>query len=324
MRDGRLSASNVKDQPKWEIKTRTLEHAPDGSPDSRENVGIGEWVELRVVPETIANVEWIIKGGSILSNRFGNPSILIMGGDAGKLSMSVKVHDAPHTASPAFKKHPPQNKWRRLESELQVLETLADKPSAFEAQCNMIDFDAHLYEGLAEARSQSTRRLTRLLNDISALSRRAPGANSWIRIQTSVLESASLRLGVCLDSNADKSKLEKDFWDLLHACTITLECQYKQFKQARSNASNPVENKKPPVVRGDYERSEYIGLKGPRAVASAFSGSLPKLRYLLYVQVLNALPGATSEQQRKALIQHGFSKKEADLLLSDLDCHFKS
>ena len=62
--------------------------------------------------------------------------------------------------------------------------------------------------------------------------------------------------------------------------------------------------------------------KGPIAVASAFSSILPDVRYLLYVQVLNALPKTTQEQKRMILIKHGFSKAESALLLNDLECRF--
>lgn len=108
---GAVLADDKKNEPQWEIVTRTLAHAPDGSPDSRKQLGIGEWVELRVVPETISNVEWIIKGSAMVSNRFGNPTILMSGytrsgsGFAeGKISIEAIVHDEPQAALPASKK----------------------------------------------------------------------------------------------------------------------------------------------------------------------------------------------------------------------------
>ena len=309
-------------KPPFKIQTRTLNHAPDGNPDSRLDVGIGERIELKAIPETIGYVEWIVEGGS-LTNRFGNPTVLIAGGDAGKLSISAKVHDEPHAASPHSKKNASTEKWRLLEAQLQELEKLADKPSAFESHCDTINNGTLLYEGLAEAQGESLKRFGRLLNDISDLSRRAPGSNSWARIQSKILEASAMRLGVCLDSTADKSRLEKDFWALLHTCASTLECQHQQFEKARRNAKTHVQIEKPPADPLNYERSGYMVFpKGPIAVASAFSSILPDVRYLLYVQVLNALPKTTQEQKRMILIKHGFSKAESALLLNDLECRF--
>ncbi|MBN8417277.1 MAG: hypothetical protein J0L73_00020 [Verrucomicrobia bacterium] len=315
--------SNGKDEPEWKIVTRTLEHAPDGSPDSRTNFGIGEWVELKVEPQTISNVEWIIGGDCIVSNRFGNPSLLICGGGAGSLSLSAKVHDEPQAATSQPPKKQSKKKWLQLDTELQGLEKIADQPSAFSAQCSVIDDEGHLYEGLQEFQGEEVSRYIRLLNDLSRLSYRATGTSSWVAIQSSVLESSAMRVGLYLDSTADKNKLGKDFWDLLRTCTTTLNCQYKQFEEARRNANKRVENDKPPAVTLGLGGNGLVAPTGPAAVAGAFARGLPKLRFLLYVQVLNALPGTTRGQQKEALGRHGFSKDEADLLLNPLECSFK-
>lgn len=310
-------------KPRFEIKTRTLGHAPDGSPDSRRDVGIGERVEIKVVPETIGYVEWVIQGDAVESNRFGNPAIVFMGGSPGAVSFSVCVHDAPRAAPPSFKKIPAMEKWRRLEAQLMEIEKLAGQPSAFESHCDKICADVLLHEGLEAAARESLARFSLLLEEISDLSRRAPGSSSWAEIQSQLLEASALRLGACLDSTAEKSALEDDFWKLLHACTVTLDCQYKQFEVARRNARKRIKNDSPPAVLVGTDGNGVVLPKGPAAVASAFGNSLPDLRYLLYVQVLNALPGTTRGQQKEALGGHGFSKDEAELLLNPLECFFK-
>jgi hypothetical protein len=302
-----------KAEPDFEIKTRTLGHAGDGSPDSRDTVGIGEWVELSTVPETISNVEWVIKGDSRVTNRFGNPTILIVG-DGGEVTIAATVHDTPQSA----KQPPPdvelQHKWQELEEKLDVLAKLADKPAAFEAKCEKLAFSPVMYSGLAGLQYENCDRIVLVLSNTNATAHAVPISYGWVRIQTKILEAAALRLGTILDSTADKNRLRDDFWQLLHACVISLECQNKQFEDAGGEANAEALGGNGKEFYGALEYARKVG-------ANAFSVVLPDLRYLMYVQVLNALPKTTLEQKKTVLIKHGFSEKEAKFLLEDADCH---
>ncbi|MDI1311730.1 hypothetical protein [Prosthecobacter sp.] len=50
-------------------------------------------------------------------------------------------------------------------------------------------------------------------------------------------------------------------------------------------------------------------------MANALSGRLSTLPFLLYVQIRNALPGASAKKQAEVLSEHGFSKQEIDRIL---------
>lgn len=310
------TTSDGKDAPKWEIKTRTLAHAPDGSPDSRSTFGIGEWVELKIVPETIAHVEWIIKGGSMVTNHFGNPSILIVGYDGGKFSVSAKVHDTPQSRQSPAPDLDDKHKWLELDGKLEALTKEAGQPGAFEARCQKLIPISTLYQGLAGMEGEEVDRIVRLLRDMNALSRKVSVSCCWARTQTKILETACLRLGRCLDGAADKSELGGDFWLLLQVCVGTWECQNKQFEDAGGEANAEALSGSAGEFLGDFEYGRKVG-------ATVFSTNLPHLHYLLYVQVLNALPAMGLEQRKKALIKHGLSEDQADFLLRDMDCYFE-
>ncbi len=133
-------ASNGKDEPKWEIKTRTLAHAPDGSPDTRWDWGFGEWVELTVVPDSAKSVEWEIKGQARVSNRFGNPTLLMVGYGKGEgpISIGAFVNEPWHPAPPvpevpADKKAEAETRRKNQRAELASLSTLPGKPEKFSA-----------------------------------------------------------------------------------------------------------------------------------------------------------------------------------------------
>jgi len=50
-------------------------------------------------------------------------------------------------------------------------------------------------------------------------------------------------------------------------------------------------------------------------VANALHSFLPRMRYLLFVQALNAFPSVPVEKVKEGLLKQGFTKTEADFLL---------
>lgn len=308
--------SHGKDAPKWEIKTRTLAHAPDGSPDSRQTFGIGEWVELKVIPETISNVEWIVEGDSRVTNRFANPTILIVGCDGGQFSIGATVHDIPQSRQAPQPDLDDKHKWLELEAKLEKLAKEADKPGAFEDRCEKLIPTSTLYQGLVGMEGEEVDRIVRLLREMNALSRKVPISCCWARTQAKILETACLRLGRLLDTTADKSKLGDDLWLLLQVCVLTWECQNKQFDDAGGEANAESLSGNAREFLGDLEYGRKLG-------ATVFSTNLPHLHYLLCVQVLHALPAMGLEQRKKALFKHGLSEDQADFLIRDMDCYFE-
>jgi hypothetical protein len=298
---GAVTAAEKKIQPKWEIKTRTLLHA-EGYPDSRDTWGLGEWVELKVVPATISNVEWVVEGDVIVSNRFGNPSILVVQG-GGKTSLSAIVHDEPQAASQAPPASPPQDKWQRLAAELPVLEKMADKPTDFEAYCTKVHNGLYPMLERSSIEAADMAFFIRLLQETDRLSLVFPDSFYWSRIRGVVADAAGMRLAVCLDGTADKSKLGTIFWDLFRACVTNMESLKRRFEDAGGEAN-----------------STFVGNDGPvggkKAVANALSSPLSTLPFLLYVQLRNALPHASGSELKAALQEHGFSKGEITILLN--------
>jgi hypothetical protein len=298
---GAATAADKKVQPKWEIKTRTLLHA-EGYPDSRKTWGLGEWVELKVVPATISNVEWVVEGDAIVSNRFGNPSILVVQG-GGKSSLSAIVHDEPQAASQAPPTSPPQDKWQRLAAELPVLEKMADKPADFEAYCTKVHQSLYPKLELSSIQAADMAFFIRLLQGTDRLSLISPGSFYWAEIRGVVADAAGMRLAVCLDNTADKTKLGGEFWDLLRACVANMESLKKQLTSAVAEfngITDPLEKEK----------------NGRNAAATTLRNHLSTLPFLLYVQLRNALPHASGSELKAALQEHGFSKGEITILLN--------
>lgn len=312
--------SHGKDEPKWEIETRTLAHAPDGSPDSRKQFGIGEWVELKVVPETVANVEWVIKGSAMVSNRFGNPTILMVGYtrsagalDAGQVSIEATVHDQPQAAVPAPKKsgkdqRAAESRRESQRAELVTLSALADKQNEFDSVCAKIYEEIFLFEPLDETQPSDMAYYIKTLPELDNLSLKVLGSYQWAGIQRSFAENAALRLAVCLDGTADKSHLSEDFWKLLHASIVHLQSLYKQFEAAGGEA-NSMGHLGISVITPEARKNQ---------TANALRSGLRNTRALLYVQVINAFPGVPLEKRKKALIDRGFTNGEASFLLEML------
>lgn len=304
------SLMHGKDEPKWEIETRTLAHAPDGSPDSRSTFGIGEWVEIKIVPETIANVEWMIKGGSMVTNRFGNPSILIVGYDGGEFSLEANVYEEPHADVADSKDAAAKSKWLGLVTALQTLEKVAAKPAEFESHCEAVQKTLYPLYDQSSIQALEMGAFIRLLGEMDRLSPGFPDAYSWARLRGAAAEASALRLGVCLDSTADKSKLEPAFWDLLRACVTNLENLNKQFEAAGGEANSTAR-----IFSGPPPFAGYNPMLGKNAVANALSNRLSTLPFLLYVQVRNALPGASANKIKEVLLERGFTQEEIARLL---------
>lgn len=299
-----------KDEPKWEIKTRTLAHA-EGYPDSRSTFGIGEWVELKVVPETIANVEWIIEGDGVVTNRFGNPAILIVGSDGGKFSLGAVVHEDPQAQAPESKNSGASNKWRALWDDLPSLEKMVDKPKDFETRCAAVHQTLYPMAERTSIEALDMASFTKLLGEMDRLSLVFPETASWARLRGVAANAAAFRLGICLDSTADKSQLPSDFWKLLRACVSNLESLEKQFEAAggEANSSIKVENGNRPPYEG------YNPRLGKNAVANSLSHFVAHLPFLLYIQIRNALPGASAKRMKEVLLEHAFTQEEIARLL---------
>lgn len=306
--------SNGKDEPKWKIETRTLAHAPDGSPDSRKQFGIGEWVELRVVPETIANVEWVIKGSAMVSNRFGNPTILMVGygKNEGPISIEATVHDQPQAAVHALKKSgkdqsAAESRRESQRAELANLSALAGKQDEFDAVCAKIYEEIFLFEPLDETQPSDMAYYIKTLPELDRLSLKVLGSYQWAGIQRSFAEAAALRLAACLDRTADISQLNEDFWKLLHASVANLQSLYKQFEAAGGEANS--------IARIGIGYDKYTPEVRKNRTANALRSGLRNTHALLYVQVINAFPGVTAEKLKKALLDHGFTDAEVSIFL---------
>lgn len=306
--------SHGKDAPEWEIKTRTLSPAPDGSPDSRTVFGIGEWVELKVVPETFSNVEWVISGAAMVSNRFGNPTILMVGSgkNSGPISIEATFHDQPQAVTLVLKKSgedkaASENRRQSQRSEIEALTTLADKPEEFDALCAKIYEEIFLFEDLEETQPSDLTYYINTLPKLDRLSLKAPSSYEWAGIQRSCAEAAALRLAACLDRTADKGQLGEDFWNLLHASVANLQSLLRQYEAAGGKANSMGK------MGIGYDR--YTPEMRKNRTANALHSRIPHIRSLLYVQVINAFPGVPSEKLTKALYEHGFTDGEASFLL---------
>jgi hypothetical protein len=299
-----------KDAPKWEIKTRTLAHA-EGYPDSRKTFGGGEWVELKLVPETITNVEWVIEGDSVVTNRFGNPTILLVGFAGKPFSFSALVHENPQAQAPESKNSGAINKWRALGDELPKLEKVAYKPEDFETRCAAAHQTLYPMAERTSIESLDMESFIKLLSEMDRLSLVFPETSSWARLRGVAANAAAFRLGVCLDSTADKSQLPPDFWKLLRACVSNLESLEQQFEAAggEANSSIRVYNGNRPPFEG------YNPRLSKNALASNLSHFLTDLPFLLYVQIRNALPGASAKKLKEVLLEHGFTQEEIARLL---------
>jgi|GEM_PF-4703612 len=225
-----------KDAPKWEIKTRTLAHAPDGSPDTRWDWGLGEWVDLSVVPDSASHVEWDIKGKAMVSNRFGNPTLLLVGYGKGEgpISIGAFVNEPRHAPVPMMpwdNKAEAEAKRKNQRSELAALSALSNDPEKFDALCGKIfDGEFLLFEDQDETQSSDLPYYIKTLPELDQLAVKAPGSSMWAGIQRSFAEAAALRLAACLDRTEDKRRLEKDFWDLFHALVANLQSLSRQYE----------------------------------------------------------------------------------------------
>lgn len=308
--------SQGKDEPEWEIETRTLAHAPDGSPDSRKQFGIGEWVELKVVPETVANVEWIIKGTAMVSNRFGNPTILMVGHtrsaaalDAGKVSIEATVHDQAQAVVPAPKKtgkdqSAAESRRESQRAELATLSAMVDKQDEFDSACTKIYEEIFLFEPLDETQPSDMPYYIKTLPELDRLSLKVQGSYAWSGIQRAFAENAPLRLAACLDRTADKSRLSEDFWKLLHACVANWQSLCNQY-EAAGGKGNSMGHLGVRVMTPEVRKNQ---------TANALHSALPRIRALLFVQVINAFPGVPAGKLKQALMDHGFSGAEACFL----------
>lgn len=309
--------SHGEEAPKWEIKTRTLAHAPDGSPDTRSDWGIGEWVELKVVPESAKSVEWEIKGSARVSNRFGNPTLLMVGygkGD-GPISIGAYVNEPRHPARPvpevpADKKAEAAAKRKNQRVTLESLSSLTDKPQEFDAACSKIyEEEFLLFEDLDETQPSDLSYYTKTLPELDRLAVKAPGSSMWAGIQRSFAEAAALRLAAYLDRSEDKSQLDQKFWDLLHALVTNMQSLHRQYEAAGGKANS-------------MARIGGMGGMTPEArrngVANALHSGLPRMRYLLFLQVRNAFPGVPVEKVKEGLLKQSFTQAEADFLLDAL------
>ncbi|MDI1311729.1 hypothetical protein [Prosthecobacter sp.] len=259
-------------------------------------------MELKVVPETPDYVEWVTEGDVAVTNRFGNPSILMVGSDGGAISLSVTVHDAPQANKPAPKSPEAGNKWRRLAAELPALEIMADKRGDFDACC------ATLFKGLYPINERSAIEaedmafFIQLLKETDRMALVLPSSMWWSKIRGTVAEAAGQRLAVCLDSTADKSKLQGEFWTLLRACVTNVESLKTQLQNAIAEFESIID---------PQEKNQ----NGRNAAATALDNHLSTLPFLLYVQIRNALPDAPVGELKNALREHGFSKDEIVLLM---------
>lgn len=304
----RLPAAARGVEQEWEIETRTLAHAPDGSPDSRTNFGIGEWVELKVVPETTTNVEWIIKGNALVTNRFGNPTLLLVGWgkDDAEIQMSATVHDKPAAATAPKPADPSEDLARQLSAGLTKLRLFSNDPGKFDAACEELQKAMSPkwvnFEVIGAAGMEG---FTNFLTDSDLWSPRFPDSRPWAVVRRTTAEAAGFRLAACLDVTADKSEIPAQFWTLLHACIANLQSLTEQFEDAGGEkASEEVFN-----FRGANQNSP----EGRRAaVANALRSCLPDLRELLLVQIKIALPGVPIGKLSPRLREMGFNDQERD------------
>ncbi len=300
--------------PKWRIETRTLAHAPDGSPDIRMDWGPGEWVELTVVPESAKSVEWEIKGAARVSNRFGNPTLLMVGYGKGEGPVSIRafINEPRHPAPPvpkmaADQKAEAETKRKNQRAELESLSSLADKPGVFDALCSKIYTEEFLlFEDLAETQPSDLPYYIKTLPELDRLALKAPGSSMWAGIQRSFAEATALRLAACLDRTEDQSRLDKNFWDLLHALVANLQSLQRQYDAAGGEANSMARFGGPEGMTPETRKN---------GVANALRSFLPRQRYLLFVQVLNVFPGAPVEKVKEGLLKQGFTEAEADFLL---------
>ncbi len=298
---------NGEEAPKWRIETRTLAHAPDGSPDTRWDWGFGEWVELTVVPDSAKSVEWEIKGQARVSNRFGNPTLLMVGFGKGEgaISIGAYVNEPRHPAPPvpevpADKKAEAETRRKNQRAELASLSTLVGKPEEFSAVYGRIYEEIFLFEELDETQPSDLPYYIKTLLELDRLEVKSP------QIQRAFAEAAALRLAACLDRAEDKRRLEKDFWDLFHALVANLQSLYRQYEDAGGAANS---------MASFGEIGPMTVERQNRAIANALHSFLPWQRYLLFVQALNAFPGVPMEKVKEGMQKQGFTEAEADFLL---------
>ena len=350
-------------EPKYQIKSRTLAHAPDGSPDSRKDFGIGEWVEFKIVPASTSVVEWFVEGDGALSNRFGNLTILFVGyGENDRpLKVSISVRDKPRLTSPIYRsiapsgvqregegeaeaalprcrhapslrncqqpstmiphlpsavkavnpkpKQDPKNKWIGLVSDLETLELLADIPHDFDSECARIRKRLYPFLDHATTRPVDMPLFTRLLGKMDKLSPKVPGSFDWAEIRGAAAEAAGLRLAEYLDDTLDKTNLSADFWKLLHSCADNLASLRKQFQDAGGEHNGE-------LFGNAVDRQSTEGRR--KAVANALAPELSSIRFLLYVQIRNALSSVPEDRLKTALQEHGFGDDEIVVLFENL------